>query len=145
MPKDQKAVSSPFQLVLNRDGLGALGAGQDGGDQVGLDELVDGGHGFGVERVGAGVIQGSGEGRLVVLLHGVTGKAIGVEIGRVVWILRVVVADEDTFLDWHGAEVVDLFALRTDQVREGVRRHGGTPGNVDARKLARAVKVWSSR
>ena len=69
------------------------------------------------------MIQGSGNGRLVVLLHGVAGKAIGVEIGRVVWILRMVVADDDIVLDQHGAEVVDLFALWTDQVREGVRRH----------------------
>ena len=135
VPKDQKAVSSLCQLVLNRDVSPHWGQARTAVTRSVLVSSPDGGHGFGVERVGAGVIQGSGEGRLVVLLHGVAGKAIGVETGRVVWILRVVVADEGIVLDRHGAEVVDLFALRTDQVREGVRRHGGSPGNVDARKL----------
>ena len=32
MPKDQKAVRSPFQLVLNRDVSAHWGAGQDGVD-----------------------------------------------------------------------------------------------------------------
>ena len=63
MPKGPESGELSLPVGVEQGRLGALGAGQDGGDQVGLGELVDGGHGFGVERVGAGVIQGSGEGR----------------------------------------------------------------------------------
>ena len=62
MPKDQKAVSSLCQLVLNRDVSPHWGQARTAVTRVGLGELVDGGHGFGVERVGAGVIQGPGGG-----------------------------------------------------------------------------------